>query len=42
MVFLFQDDVEGEGEGELFEGNVKDGVDGERGGEDDVDDAGEG
>lgn len=42
MVFLFQDAVEGEGEGELLEGNAKEGVDGERGGEDGVDDAGEG
>lgn len=42
MVFLFQDAVEGEGEGELLKGNVKEGVDGERGGEDGVDDVGEG
>ena len=42
MVFLFQDAVEGEGEGELLEGNAKEGVDGERGGEDGVHDAGEG
>lgn len=40
MVFLFQDAVEGEGE--LLEGNAKEGVDGETGGEDGVDDAGEG
>lgn len=42
MVFLFQDAVEGEGGGELLEGNVKEGVYGERGGEDGVDDADEG
>lgn len=41
-MFLFQDAVEGEGGGELLEGNVKEGVDGERGGEDGVDDADEG